>query len=156
MPSEHSNSYIQFARKRVRMDGPPTEQLISSGKVRTPYPDQIKRIRATNRGDDCLFVLIPLEQIFDEEIFKDLRLRAPLMGEAIRFISQLGINDIDKNKIIIFPHDPPYRALIKPQIDEWLAQRWRSTGSETLLYHIDRSHWPSEHGIQTVFAGIKI
>jgi hypothetical protein len=137
--------YLRYARKIVRMSGPPTSQLVRERKIRSPYPKIFNdsNFPLESNGPDMLFVLVPLEVDPIGPLFENLRLLPPTPEQAIRFISQSddgGRYAVHREQTVIFPCEPRF---IDPGItiggnpgeSHWLALAWRDGFSETILIH---------------------
>lgn len=138
-------SFMQFRRKEVLLWGPPTANLLDSGKIKTAVPCCVRRIEAATTGKKVLFVLIPITDVEKDEKFEGMNLRVPTMGEVIRFASQVEGNDVTKNAgTIVFPHEPPFEEGTIPPAPSWLTLVPREGTPELVLFQIDRQRWPEK------------
>jgi hypothetical protein len=145
--------YMQYNRKVVEMSGPGVLELVSTGKLHTPYPGLIAdNFPLENEGGERLIVMVEAENKEELEAkFGSLNLSAPEPEHAIRFASQLGLSDANRGRLIVFPH-LPVSVGVQPEAPSWFALAWRPQRrlSELCLYLIERPQWPCG----TIFAGV--
>ena len=145
--------YLQYDRKLVSMQGLQTNELIEEGKIITPYPQSIARIELNPRDQKFLAVLVPKIEDIDES-----NLSRPTPEDAVRFASQLKPKDVNVDKTIVFPSNPPYSGdvlvLGSAPSPWWLTLAWRPEKgiSELCLYSSTQREekWPQN----TFFVGI--
>ena len=159
--------FLSFSKKTINMDGPNTDELVQSGKIRTPYPDLIssRNFPLVSRSQQEMLVFIPLSL---GEGTKDIFtlpnrycLSDPTHEHAIRFASQFVIPtgaNAEKDQTTFFLNQEPLE-IAGSGAQRWLTHIWRSgkQKAELCLYRIfGRSIWPENSRIAGVVDFTKI